>query len=448
MGKFMSISQVFEQILALIPHRLEEPERRLPKAFTRHRKLPLPRLITLILALTASGKSQGVDSKVGEFFKHARRSGLWPDAEAVHRSAVTKARQQLPWSVFEQLHQQAVGLAYDLWPAREQDLWHGMSVYAIDGSRYLLPATAELRQAFDPDSGFDQPGKGHYPECLVSTAYDVFRRLPVARTVVPIPEANERAQAQALVARIPRGGVLLHDQGYPSFEYLHHLEHHYDGYYLFRCPAQSTFPAVERFVRSGQPEALIDLHPTHGFLKHQPKTQRAAVAAIPLRAIRLVAPDGTVSVLLTNLLDRKTFPVVQIIEWYFRRWGIEDHYRHEKTFLEIEIFHSHTENGIRQELFAVLIMSVITRMLMMLSSPPGAVAEPQFKNAIMSLASDAALLVPEQPHLAFQIFQEVLTEIARVKYYRPKQPRSPQPRVSRRPINKWQQGRAKILATT
>lgn len=444
----MSISQVFEPILALIPHRLEEPEQRSPKAFTRRRKLPLPRLITFILAITASGKSQGVDSKVGEFFKHARRDGLWPDAEAVHRSAVTKARQQLPWQVFEQLHQQAVGLAYDLWPAREQELWHGMSVYAIDGSRYLLPATDELRQAFDPDSGFDHPGKGHYPECLVSTAYDVFRRLPVARTVVPIPEANERAQAQVLVARIPRGGVLLHDQGYPSFEYIPHLEHHYDGYYLFRCPAQSTFPAVERFVRSGQPEALIDLHPTHGFLNHPPKAQRAAIAAIPLRAIRLVAPDGTVSVLLTNLLDRKTFPVAQIIELYFRRWGVEDHYRHEKTFLEIEVFHSRTENGIRQELFAVLMMSVITRLLMMLSGPPGAVAEPQFKNAIMTLASDAALLVPEQPHLAFQIFQEVLTEIARVKYYRPKQPRSPQPRVSRRPINKWQQGRAKILATT
>ena len=140
--------------------------------------------------------------------------------------------------------------------------------------------------------------------------------------------------------------------------------------------------------------------------------------------------------------------MAQIIELYFRRWGVEDHYRHEKTFLEIEVFHSRTATGIRQELFAVLMMSVITRLLMMLSAPPGAAAEPQFKNAIMTLASDAALLVPEQPHLAFQIFQEVLTEIARVKYYRPKQPRSPQPRVSRRPINKWQQGRAKILATT
>ena len=441
----MLIAQFFKRVLALIPQRLDDPDKASPKAFTRKRKLPLPKLIIFILSITCSGKSQGVDSKSGEFFKHARRHGLWPDAEAIHRSALTKARQKLPWEVFAELHQQAVGLAYDIWPSREEDLWQGMSVYAIDGSKYQLPATAELRDVFDPNSGLDKPGKGHYPQCLVSTLYDVFRRLPVARTVVPIHEGNERAEAQAMLGQIPRGGIVLHDRGYPSFDYIHCLQSLYEGYYVFRCPAQSTFPAVERFVQSGQLEALIFLDPTRGFLDQQPKAQRGAVAPIPLRAIRLEAPDGTISVLLTNLLDQETYPAPQIIDLYFRRWSVEDHYRNEKTFLEIETFHSKTENGIRQELFAVLIMSVIARILMMLSSTPNDVSEPQFKNAIMTLASDAACLVSEQPEVAFQIFQEVLTEIARVKYYRPKKPRLPQPRVSRRPINKWQQGRAKML---
>ncbi len=443
----MLISRFFEQILSFIPQRLDQTDKASPKAFTRQRKLPLPKLITFILSITCSGKSQGVDGKSGEFFKHARRSGLWPDAEAIHRSALTKARQKLPWEVFAELHQQAVGLAYDLWPEREQDQWHGMSVYAIDGSKYQLPASAELRAVFDPHSGLDNPGKGHYPQCLVSTVYDVFRRLPVARTVVPIHQGDERAEAQAMLAQIPCGGILLHDRGYPSFDYLHCLENHYEGYHIFRCPAQSTFPAVERFVQSGQREALIFLDPSRGFLDQHPEAKRGEVAPIRLRAIRLEAPDGTLSVLLSNLLDQQAYPAAQIIELSFRRWGVEDHYRNEKAFLEIETFHSKTENGIRQELFAVLMMSVIARTLMMLSSRPDDVAEPQFKNAIMTLASDAACLVAEQPEVAFQIFQELLTEIARVKYYRPKQPRSAQPRVSRRPISKWQQGRAKMLCS-
>jgi hypothetical protein len=347
--------------------------------------------------------------------------------------------------VFQSLFQQAVDLAYVRWPERETDHWHGLSVFAIDGSKYQLPASEELRQVFDPDSGLDKPGKGHYPQCLVSTVYDVFRRLPVARTVVPITEGNEREQAQALLAQIPPGGVLLHDRGYPSFEYIDTLNQRYQGYYIFRCPAQSTFPAVERFVKSGQDEAEIWIDPSNAFLDKKPKHAREEIHPIRLRAIRLESPDGVVSVLLTNLFDRKSFTRAEIVSLYFRRWAVEDHYRTEKIYLEVETFHSKTENGIRQELFAVLIMSVITRILMRLSSSPTPHVEPQFKHAIMTLASDAALLVAEQPDVAVEIFQEVLTEIARVKYYRPKNPRPSTPRVSRQPISKWQQGKTQKL---
>jgi len=59
-----------------------------------------------------------------------------------------------------------------------------MSVYATDGSIYNLPATDKIREKFDPNSGLQNKGKGHYPQCLVSTLFDVFRRLPIARTVV------------------------------------------------------------------------------------------------------------------------------------------------------------------------------------------------------------------------------------------------------------------------
>lgn len=62
-----------------------------------------------------------------------------------------------------------------------------------------------LRAAFDPDSGLDHAGKGHYPQCLVSTVQDVFRRLPIARTVRPIADANEREELKALLPFIPAG---------------------------------------------------------------------------------------------------------------------------------------------------------------------------------------------------------------------------------------------------
>jgi hypothetical protein len=49
---------------------------------------------------------------------------------------------------------------------------------------------------------------------------------------------------------------------------------------------------------------------------------------------------------------------------YFRRWEVESYYRDEKVVLEIEEFHGKSPNSIRQELYAVTIMSVIVRTLM------------------------------------------------------------------------------------
>lgn len=308
-------------------------------------------------------------------------------------------------------------------------------MFAIDGSKYHLPAADALRSVFDPDSGLDHPGQGHYPQCLVSTAYDVFRRLPVARTVQPMAHANEREEVKALLPHLPGGGVLLLDRGYPSYELISHLHHHYQGYWLIRCPASATFPAVEAFVRSGQAEATITLQP--------PQAE-----PIRLHALRLHSPDGELSVLLTNLEDPVRFPTAAITALYFRRWAVETHYRDEKTSLDVETFHSQTENGIRQELFAILIVAVIARLLTVLMTDPDhpAGVEPQFKHAVITLAQEAFVLTPKCPERALVIFTELLNEIARVRYYRPKTPRPSQPRVSKQPINKWQVDKAKRMA--
>ncbi|MGH8550471.1 MAG: hypothetical protein ACRERU_18090, partial [Methylococcales bacterium] len=60
-------------------------------------------------------------------------------------------------------------------------------------------------------------------------------------------------------------------------------------------------------------------------------------------------------------------------------------------------------------------------------------------------ASDAACLAAEHPHIAISIFQELLDEIARVRYYPPKTPRPPCPRICKKSINKWQRARAEKL---
>ena len=395
------------------------------------------------MSLSVSGKGRSVDNLIGDFFKQARRSGLWPEAQGVHRSAVTKARRKLPWQLFEQLFYKAVRLAYQAWPDDPQYQWHGMSVFAIDGSKYALPATAQIRDVFDSNSGLDSSTQRHYPQCLVSTAFDVFRRLPVARTIVGIETGNEREEAKRLIEQIPPNQVLLFDRGYPSYELIGYLNLHYSGYYVFRCAASNTFPAVEAFLDSQQKEAVISISPSRKFLARATQEERQQCQPLRLRAIRLVAPDGTVSVLLSNLFQTQEITGEEIIELYFKRWAVEEQYRDEKIVMGLEQFHARTPNGIQQELFSVLVMSVITRTLMAMSSRyiSGRAVAPQFKHAVLTLASDAGVLAANDPDKALEVLSEILTEIERVLYYRPKKPRSASPRVSKKPPNKWREAK-------
>lgn len=395
-------------------------------------------LITFILSLTVSGKSKGVDVKSGEFFRNAGRSGLMPEAEPIHRSTFTKSRSKVDWRIFRDILNDTVRLAYEYWPDSPKYSWHGMSVFGIDGSKYNLPATEEVRKEFDPHSGLQYCGKGHYPQCLVSTVYDVFRRLPIARVVKGV-HSSERQHAKELMGDVPAGNVLVFDRGYPGYEFISYLLKEFNGYFIMRCPAQYTFPEIEEFIRSGKEESEVYVAPSASYMSKLPVAQRKELKRLRLRVIRMVSPDGTVSVLLSNLFDKEKYPRQEIIDLYFKRWEVESYYRDEKVVLEVERFHGKSCNSIRQELFAAAIMTVITRTLMKVSSdfPGERAGEPQFKNAVMTLASEVTVLIADNPIKALEVFEAILKEIDRVRYYRPKLPRPSQPRVSKKSINKW-----------
>ena len=103
--------------------------------------------------------------------------------------------------------------------------------------------------------------------CLVSTVYDVFRRLPIARTVVPV-DSSEREQAKRLLPFVPTDSVILYDRGFPSYELIRHHNKKFKGRYVFRCPAKSTFSAVETFIQSEKDEDEIFIDPTSKFLNN------------------------------------------------------------------------------------------------------------------------------------------------------------------------------------
>ncbi len=425
-----------ENILTFFSSGISPDPQQNPKHFNRKRKLTFERLVVFILHIV-SGDTKGIDIKSGLLFRMARQSGLWTDAQPATRSAVTKARKKLHWKVFECVFKRVVDLARQHWPENDKYLWHGLSVFAVDGSKFTLPASDEIRAYFDPDSGLHNSGKGHYPQALVSTAFDVFRRIPVARTVMP-NNASERKEAMVMLTGMPRG-VVIFDRGYPSYEFILYLMENYAGHFLFRCPSRGTFPAVVSFLASEADDGIIEIAPSDTYRSQQPAAARRELTSLTVRVVRVILPNGEPAVYLTDLLDSATFSCEEIANLYRRRWEVETHYRDEKVHLNIETFHTRSVNGIHQELFAVAIMTVIARTLMVLSmalasdekndeeelaaavqeSPTQSrrtKPEPQFKHAIMALGQEVAMLVADDPLRALEQFTELLKQIGKVKY--------------------------------
>jgi hypothetical protein len=436
------LNNAVHSFLSLIP---EKPSNEIVlghNAFSRERKLPFRQLVAYVLSLASSTNKDGMSITMARFIKNARRSGLLPHAQSADKSCICRARAKLSWKAFEHLLDKAVEMANAMWDNKPWHSWKDYTVYAIDGSKFQLPATQSITDCFDPRSKTPNQWSGHYPQCLVSTIYDVFRRMPVGRIVEQV-HSSERRHAMALLEKIPHDSIVMLDRGYPSYELLKIFHERFStGFYVMRCSGSNTFPAVEKFLDSGKSEMQITIQPSDKFRK---RNTDCVAEALSVRVIRLESPDGTLSAILTNL-PPSDFSAEDIINLYYRRWEIETFYRDEKITMELETFHSRNPNGIVQELFCSTIMSVITRTLMNIADAGNESEriEPQFKNALVTITEDVAIMVTTNVQAAYRTINEIIDMIKQVKYYKPKIKRPKQLRITKRPPNKWILNRGKV----
>ena len=86
------LQNVLQPFFTLIPDTLDVKQKSRPQDVTRTRKLPFNKVILSTISLVGKGDNNGATTHIGNLFRHARRSGLWPDSQAVHPSALSKAR--------------------------------------------------------------------------------------------------------------------------------------------------------------------------------------------------------------------------------------------------------------------------------------------------------------------------------------------------------------------
>jgi len=405
-----------------------------PTAFSRNRKLPLKSLITLILHLSNKGNGDSVASNLTDFLESIGSN------TTIDRAAITRSRNKLSYKYFDFLFKKLINTLkiYEKDEPRYQ--WHGFNLIGIDGSKVNLPATPEIRKYFDPKSGL-RDGSGHYPQCLVSTAYDLIREAPVARTVTPI-NGCERKESFKMIENIPSNSLALFDRGYLSFELLDTFREKFTGELLLRCPGSSTFNEIIKFMKSNKNEDVITINPP---TKYRQKHKKRVIKPITVRIIRMTNPGCEDSPIITTLMDKIEYPASKLAKLYWKRWGSETGYRHEKSSGKIENWHSKTVNGVLQELFAFPIIHALSGLMVRSSrkTRKNRMAKPVTKEVLKRTKKIISLFANYKKERLYKWLGKLITAINNYLYYPPKVKRKPNQRISMQPKNRFKTNRLK-----
>ena len=79
--------------------------------------------------------------------------------------------------------------------------------------------------------------------------------------------------------------------------------------------------------------------------------------------VRVELKSGEVEVLATSLLDTTDYPSHWFKKLYHLRWGVEEHYKREKSRLEIENFSGRSVLVVQQDFHAKVLMHNLAAML-------------------------------------------------------------------------------------
>ena len=272
-----------------------------------------------------------------------------PQNKSVAASSFCEGRQKIPEDIFKDINK----CLLENWnKKRFLPLWLGHRVYAIDGSRVNIPREL-IKFGFKI---YDEEHR-HYPQGLLSCLYNV-----LSKTVYDfnfVSHMNERKCALHHLNILEPNDVAIFNRGYSSYLLLH--EFHRKGVHtIFRMQEGSTNKRIVDFIRSSKTEEIIEYVPSKAvisdlkkqgyFLKPKP---------IPLRLIKHTIKGKTY--LYGTTLSGEQYPANSFSDLYHERWSIEELYKISKKIINIDEFHSKTGRGVKQEVYAHLLLINLSR---------------------------------------------------------------------------------------
>ena len=307
-------------------------------------------LVAAIMKMSWSKNSEGYGSNLASFWRDSRATDLKLRKQTpISNSSFCEARMKLDEEIFRSLNQ---ALLEKLSDEKMKSPIRGYRVFSVDGSIIDLPRPLvgygyELRSE-----------KSYYPQGLMSCLYNVANGIPYDFQLVS--HKNERICAIEHLDRLSENDVIIYDRGYFSYVVLwHHNESKVNA--VFRLKSEGNFKKIQQFIESGKAEEIITFEPDGIGMRNHIKKMNPEVEICPVR-LRLIKGmvSGNPYYFATTIFD-PSIDAKQIVESYKARWAIEELYKISKCLIGVEDFHSKTDRGVKQELYAAMLMITISR---------------------------------------------------------------------------------------
>lgn len=327
-------------------------------AFTRSRKLPLDKILRLILSM--SGKD--LKCEIMDFFNF--------DTKLPTVSAFVQQRDKLSHKALEQLFHKFTDKVTDL------KLYRGFRLLAVDGSDIHTPTNKNDSASFYPGTNNQRP----YNLFHLNALYDLINHVYSDALIQPSHFQNEHLAFTTMVDRntsnIPT--LYIADRGFEAYNNLAHVQEA-GQFYLIRIkditgngivsainlPDSAEFDIHHTYTLTRKQTNEVKADPCLKYLSHNvnfdflPSHSRKhdplVTYTISCRIVRIKISEEKYETLITNL-SPDDFSADDLKQLYSMRWGIETSFRSLKYTVGLRFFHSKKTEGIFQEIFAKLTM--------------------------------------------------------------------------------------------
>lgn len=335
------------------PEWIEEGLRVTGTATVRKRRLPAEQAVWLVIGMALFRDRSIAEVATTLDLALPARSG----APTAAPSAVSNARGRLGEEPLAWLFERTA----EAWAhaSADRDRWHGLSLYAVDGTTLRVPDTAENSEEFGYASG-GKRGNSGYPLVRLVGLMAVRSHLLAAASFGPYA-FGEHTYAAKLWDSIPDNSLTINDKGFLSAALLLSLQTRgRNRHWLVPAKSNTKWRRLNQFAENDE---LVEMNVSRTARKKDPSLPTTWTA----RAVRYQRKGFRPRILLTSLLDPVQYPATEIIELYHERWEIELGYGEIKTDMLDATkcpLRSLTPDRVRQEIWGILIAYNLVRLEM------------------------------------------------------------------------------------